>query len=130
MKTKLAEIRQRWHTAKATKSTVFWIAIGAMILTMYLGFSQAGWVTGGNALLLAEDASEDAVIARLAPICVTQFDRDLESDQKLAELKEFTTSSRRASFVKDQGWATMPGESTPDNKVATECAKQLMLIGE
>jgi hypothetical protein len=130
MKTKLAEIRQRWDKAKLKKSSVFWIVIGAIILTMYLGFSQAGWVTAGNALRMAEDASEDAVIARLAPICVTQFGQDLESDQRLAEFKELTSSSRRATYVKDQGWATMPGESTPDNKVASECAQLLMLIGE
>jgi hypothetical protein len=130
MKTRLADIRQRWNKAKLTKSTVFWIVIGAIILTMYLGFSQAGWVTGGNALRMVEDASEDAVIARLAPICVTQFDQEFESDQRLTEFKELTSSGRRTTFVKDQGWATMPGESTPDNKVASECAQQLMLIGE
>jgi hypothetical protein len=130
MNINLTDIRQRWNKAKLKKSSVFWIVIGAIILTMYLGFSQAGWVTAGNALRMAEDASEDAVIARLAPICVTQFGQDLESDQRLAEFKELTSSSRRATYVKDQGWATMPGEATPDNKVASECAQQLMLIGE
>ncbi len=130
MKTKLAEIRQRWDEAKLNKSSVFWIVIGAIILTMYLGFSQAGWVTAGNALRMAEDASEDAVIARLTPICVSQFGQDLESDQRLVEFKELTSFSQRSTYVKDQGWATMPGESTPDNKVASECAQQLMLIGE
>jgi hypothetical protein len=32
--------------------------------------------------------------------------------------------------VKEQGWATMPGETDPDNRVASACTKQLMLIGE
>ncbi len=130
MKTSLADFRQRWNKTKLKKSHVFWIVIGAIILTMYLGFSQAGWVTAGNALRMVEDASEDAVIARLAPICVTQFGQDLESDLRLAELKELTSSSRRATYVKDQGWATMPGEAAPDDMVARECAQQLMLIGE
>jgi len=130
VKINFADIRQRWNKAKLTKSTVFWIVIGAIILTMYLGFSQAGWVTGGNALRLAEDASEDAVIARLAPICVVQFGQDVESDQRLAEFKDLSSSSRRATYVKDQGWATMPGETAPDDKVARECAQQLMLIDE
>ena len=130
MKINLTDIRQRWNKAKLKKSTVFWIVTGAIILTMYLGFSQAGWVTSGNAVRIAEDASKDAVIARLAPICVTQFGQDIESDQRLAEFKELTSSSRRTTFVKDQGWATMPGETAPDDKVARECAEQLMLIGE
>jgi hypothetical protein len=126
----LKDFRQRWNKAKPTKTVTFWIAVGAILLTMYLGFAQAGWVTGGTALQMAERTSEEAVVARLAPICVAQFDQDIERDQKLTDLKEVTTSTRRATFVKDQGWATMPGESGPDDKVARECAEQIMLIGE
>ncbi|KAA3661595.1 MAG: hypothetical protein DWQ04_15905 [Chloroflexi bacterium] len=126
----LKDIRQRWNKAKLTKTAAFWVAVGAILLTMYLGFAQAGWVTGGTALQLAERTSEEAVVARLAPICVAQFDQSLERDQKLAELKEVNTSSQRTTFVKDQGWATMPGETAPDDKVARECADQINLIGE
>ena len=67
---------------------------------------------------------------RLAPICVAQFNQDPLNVQKLAELKVLTTSTRRANYVKDQGWATMPGEEAPDNRVATECAQRLNLLGE
>ncbi len=31
-----------------------------------------------------------------------------------------------ADYVKKQGWATMPGEKTPDNDVASVCTKLLM----
>ncbi len=126
----LKDIRQRWDKAKLTKSATFWIAVGAILLTVYLGFAQAGWVTGGTALQMAERTSEEAVVARLAPICVAQFDQDFERDQKLAEFKEATTPTQRATFIKDQGWATMPGETDSDDKVARECAEQIMLIGE
>ena len=51
-------------------------------------------------------------------------------EEKMVEFKELTTSSRRATFVKDHGWATMPGENGPDNRVATECADQIMLMDE
>jgi hypothetical protein len=30
----------------------------------------------------------------------------------------------------EQGWATMPGETAPDKKVAGECTKQIMLIAQ
>ena len=130
MKIDLAAIRQRWSTAKATKSNVFWIVVVAILLTMYLGFSRAGWVTGGRSARLVENASVAAVTERLTPICVAQFEQDLERAQKLTEMKELTSSNRRATFVKDQGWATMPGESAPDNKVAAACAQRLNLIGE
>lgn len=127
MQAKLQSIRQRWATAKQTKSATFWIAIGAILLTLYLGFYQGGWMLRGNAQTMADDASTDAVVERLAPICVAQFEQDPLNAEKLVELRVFTTSSRRASYVTDQGWATMPGQATADNQVAAECARQLLL---
>lgn len=130
MQANIANIRQKWNKAKLTKSAAFWIAIGAIILAVFLGFSQGGWVTGGTALQMADKASQDAVAARLTPICVAQFNQDLEKDQKLEDLKGIASSSGRVTYVKEQGWATMPGEAAPDNKIASECARQLILIGE
>jgi len=79
---------------------------------------------------MADRAAVDAVVERLAPICVAQFNQDPLNAQNLVELKAFTTSTQRAIYVKDQGWATMPGEAAPDNRVATECARQLMLLDQ
>lgn len=128
MDTKLANIRQRWDKAKQTKSTTFWIAVGAIIITLYFGFSRGGWMLGSSAQTMADRAAEDAVVERLAPICVAQFNQDPLKTEKLAELKVLTTTTRRTTYVKDQGWATMPGETDPDNRVAAECARQLMLL--
>jgi hypothetical protein len=128
MQASIANIRQRWAKAKLTKSAAFWVAIGAIIFTLYLGFSRGGWVTGGTAQRMADSASQSAVVERLAPICVMQFNQDPLRDQKLEEMKALTSSFRRTSYIKEQGWATMPGEATPDNNVATECAQRLMLV--
>lgn len=130
MRAKIANLRRRWNKAKLTKSAAFWVAIGAIILAIFLGFTQAGWVTGGAALQMAERTSRDAVTERLAPICVAQFNQDPQKDQKLEELKGLTSSYQRTKYVKDQGWATMPGEMRPDDAAAAECARQLMLVGE
>lgn len=130
MNTKLANIRQRWEKAKQSKSTTFWIAIGAIIITLYFGFSRGGWMLGSSAQTMANSAAQNAVVERLAPICVAQFNQDPLNADKLAELKVLTTTTRRTIYVKDQGWATMPGETNPDNRVAAECARQLMVIGE
>lgn len=130
MNTNLAGIRQRWDKAKLTKTAAFWVAIGAIVLTLYLGFSRGGWVTSGTAQQMAERASQDAVVERLAPICVAQFNQDPQKDEKLAELQGFNSSYQRARYIKDQGWATMPGSARPDDSVATECAERLMLIDE
>jgi hypothetical protein len=127
-KVNVADIRQRWNNLKLRKANVFWIVLGAVILTVYVGFSQAGWVTGATASQMAETTSKDAVVERLAPICVAQANQDSLKAQKLEELKALTTTSKRANFIKDQGWAIMPGENASDNNVVAECARQLMLL--
>ena len=102
-----------------------WAAIGGAILTMIIGFAWGGWVTGGTAQSRAEKLSADAVVARLVPICVAQFNQDQEKDKKLKELKE-KSSWERDKYVKVQGWATMPYEKEPDGSVAEKCAEQIM----
>jgi hypothetical protein len=74
---------------------------------------------------MAEEMADEAVIDRLAPICVAQFNQDPEKDKKLQELKEIS-SYQRGDYVKKQGWATIPGEKEPDSEVANECAKRLV----
>jgi hypothetical protein len=125
----LRNVGQRWDKAKQTKTRTFWIAIGAVVLALYLGFARGGWVTGGTAGRMAETSAQDAIVERLAPICVAQFNADAQRAVKLAEFKA-VSSFQRSKYVKDQGWATMPGETAPDNRVATECAKRLVLVGE
>jgi hypothetical protein len=96
---------------------------------MIVGFAWGGWVTGGTARKMANKMAEEAVVLRLAPICVVQFNQDLGKEQKLTELKEMSNWSRR-DYVQKQGWATMPGEENPDRKVADECANLLVQISQ
>ncbi len=105
-----------------------WGAVGGAIVLAMIGFTWGGWVTGGTAQTLAEEMAEDAVVDRLAPICVEQFNQGLENVQKLEELKE-TDRWQRDDYVGERGWATMPGEDKPDSKVAKECADMLMELG-
>lgn len=121
-------IRQGDNNAKLTKARVFWVALGVVALTLFLGFSQAGWMTKQSAEQLTEIATQNALVERLAPICVSQFNEDTQREEKLSELAALTTPTRRAAYVNDQGWATMPGEENPDKDVAIECAKQIMLL--
>jgi len=111
---------QWWDQARPTKTIVFWSWIAAMVLTMIVGFNWGGWVTGGTAQKMAESA----VIQRLAPICVGQFNQDPAKDQKFKEFKDTSVYSRR-DYVEKQGWATMSGEAKPDRKVADACAQLL-----
>lgn len=98
---------------------VFWSWLAAAVVTIIVGFAWGGWITGGSAQAMAEDA----VVKRLAPICLARVEQDPAKDQKLKELKN---SWERGDYVKNQGWATMPGDKEPDSKVAEECARLLL----
>ena len=106
-----------------------WGAAGGAVVLAVIGFTWGGWVTGGTAQKMAEDMAEDAVVGRLAPICVEQYNQDSEKDQKLKELKE-ESSWKKGDYVEKQGWATMPGEKEADSKVAKECADLLAELGQ
>jgi len=121
--------KEWWSEARPTKTAVFWSWVGSVVLTMIIGFAWGGWVTGGTAPSMAEKMAEDAVVKRLAPICVVQFKQAPGKDQKLKELEK-TDSWQRSEYVEKQGWATLPGEEKPDSKVASECARLLMLISK
>jgi hypothetical protein len=116
---------RRWSEARLTKTVVFWSCVASVVLTMIIGFSWGGWVTGGTARTAAEVMAHDAVVKRLAPICVVQSGRDPAKAQKLIALKE-ESSWQRGEYVGKQGWATMPGEQEPDTRVAQACATLLM----
>ena len=102
-----------------------WGLVVSAVLTMIIGFAFGGWVTGGTAQEMAKEMADEAVIDRLAPICVVQFNQDPEKDRKLKELKEKSSWDRK-DYVEKQGWATMPGEKEPDSNVADECARRLV----
>lgn len=114
---------ERWNETRPTKTLTFWSWVATVIVTMVIGFTWGGWVTGGT----AEKIAELLVVTRLAPICVAQFKQDPAKDQKLKEFKE-VSSWGRGEYVRKQGWATMPGEKEPNSNVADECAKLLTLM--
>jgi hypothetical protein len=116
---------QRWSEARPSKTLLFWACVASVVLTMIVGFSWGGWVTGGTARQTAEAMARDAVVQRLAPICVMQSGKDLGKGQKLVALKD-ESSWQRGEYVSKQGWATMPGEKEPDRRVAEACAALLL----
>ena len=114
--------RKRWNEAQPSKTMLFWSVIGAMVLTLIVGFNWGGWVTGGTAQSMAETAAKNAVVERLALICVDQFHQDPGKAQKLVEFND-ASSYQKDDYVRDQGWATISGAEKPDTKVADACAK-------
>ena len=117
--------KSNWEKIKS----FFWNAIVGAILISIVGFSWLGWVTGGTAQQEAEQRAKKSVNNRLAKICVYQFGKDPEKALKLEELKG-RSSWNRGDYLKNQGWATMPGEEEPDHGVAEKCAELLMEISQ
>lgn len=99
-------------------------AVGA-VATMALGFTQGGWYLGSSAQTMAEKQSAIAVVAALAPICVSQSKADPQAAMKLRELDAVTSSYGRRDFVMKAGWATMPATDAPNRDVAMACAEAI-----
>ena len=105
--------------------TGVWGVIGGGIITMIIGFGWGGWVLGSNSLDIGEEMAQAAVLDRLTPICVAQFNQDPQRDEKLKILKE-KNNWEQDDYVKEQGWATMPFETEPDDQVAYMCTELIM----
>jgi len=105
--------------------TGVWGAVGGAVIAMIIGFGWGGWVLGHTSENMGKEMAQTAVVDRLTPICVAQFNQDPERDAKLKKLNEID-SWKRPTFVKDQGWATMPFEKAPDGSVADRCSDLIM----
>ncbi len=110
------------------KPFVWGMVVGAIVLLIVI--FATGWVvTSSSAQDKAEEMAEKAVIGQLAPICVEQFLKDPNREERLKELKE-KSSWEQGDYVKETGWATMPGAESPAPGVADECARRLMELKE
>ena len=103
---------------------ISWGVVGGSLLTMYVGFNVAGWMTDGAARTMAKEISATAVADRLGTICVAQFNRDTAKGQKLIEMKDKDTWEK-GRYIDTQSWAIMPGDEKAESGVSDACAKQL-----
>lgn len=102
-----------------------WGAVGGAIVLAAVGFTWGGWITPSKAAHMSEEAAGVAVLARLTPICVSQFGQDAEKVKKLEILKDLN-SWDRSDYVAKQGWSMIPGEKETDSKVSRDCASVLV----
>lgn len=105
------------------KPGLYGAASGAIAVAI-IGFSWGGWMTGGAAVKMANSEAQKEVVAVLAPICVEQSKLDPQAATTLAKLKDTATYKRR-DMLMETGWATMPGSTTADRKVASACLDTL-----
>jgi hypothetical protein len=105
------------------KHTLQGIAIGA-VLTLVIGFSWLGWTLESTAKQMAQTQANSAVVAALTPVCVERFMKQPDAPAKLVTFRA-TDLWKRREFIEGGGWATMPGNKSPDASVANSCAEEL-----
>src|SRR3546814_985280 len=76
-------ISQRWGDFRPSKTMLLWSCVVCIGLTMLLGFTWGGWVTGETAKEMTESAAEDARAELAAAVCV---DRSEEHTSELQSL--------------------------------------------
>jgi hypothetical protein len=115
---------QQFRDYQPTKKTLAWSVAGAAVFTMVVGFTWGGWVTGGTAAKMAQDAAEQSAAKLAAVVCVERFVNADDAAAQLATLKE-TSRWQRRSFLEDGQWTTLAGLEQPVSGAAELCAAQL-----
>jgi hypothetical protein len=107
------------------KPGLYGAVIGAIAISI-VGFSWAGWMTGGNAGKLAKNQAQEEVVTALVPVCLELSRTDPDRIAKLETIKSANGFNRRKAIM-DAGWATAPGKDTPDRNLATACLAGLKI---
>ena len=110
------------ETAAKTKYGVWGVICGA-VMAMIVGFGWGGWTTAGT----THDMTSKALVASQAAICVAQFTKQANHDQKLKEFDE-ASSWTRSEFIEKGGWDKMPGQEKASDGVAKACADGIDLL--
>ncbi|ETX01757.1 hypothetical protein [Candidatus Entotheonella palauensis] len=111
----------KWQTIKL----VLISAVGGAIVWWIVLGMALGWVPAGSAERQAQDRAQVTFRDALTPICVAQFHADADKEVKHQRLKD-TSNWKRSDFIKQQGWATMPGSEHPETRIAEECARRIL----
>jgi hypothetical protein len=100
-----------------------WGLVCGAIISMIIGFGWGGWSTAMN----TQKISDEAVLASQSAICVAQFVKQANYAEKFKEFEKMD-SWKRSDFVKEGGWAKMPGQAESDWGVARACSDGLELL--
>ena len=110
------------ETEVKAKYGVWGLILGAGIATI-VGFNWGGWTTRGT----SQQMTDAALLATRAAICVAQFSKAPNDQQRLKELKA-VNSWERGDFIEKGGWDKMPGEEKAGDTVARACAERLDVL--
>jgi hypothetical protein len=122
MSPKFREVSMKLETEKKTKVGVLGLICGAVI-TMIIGFGWGGWTTAGT----TQKRTDDAILASQAAICVAQFMKEPNHEEKLKELGAID-AWKRYEFIEKGGWDKMPGQEKAGVSVARACADGIEVL--
>ncbi|WP_228255775.1 hypothetical protein [Pollutimonas thiosulfatoxidans] len=94
-------------------------------MTMVVGFTAGGWVTGGTAAQQAETSTEAAVAQLAASICANRFLAAPDAQYQLTQLQE-VDSWKQDSFIEEGGWVTFANMEHPVEGAADLCAEKVL----
>lgn len=120
-------LAQRWEDFRPSKSLWVWSCAGSIAATMVVGFTVGGWVTGGTAQEMAENAVEETRAELVASVCVERFVDSTQFADQLASLKEADSWDRDGMIV-DGGWVTLANMDEPVDDAADLCAERLVAM--
>ncbi len=120
----MSVIKEKFDGFKASKTVLVWSCLGTAVLTMVVGFTWGGWVTGGSAQQRADDAARQATASLAADLCFDNFMAAPNARTQLMALKD-ESSYQRDNFVEDGGWTTLGGQDKPVSGAAGLCADRL-----
>ena len=93
-----------------------WGIIGGAAITMLIGFNLGGWSTSSS----TEKMNAEAVLASQSAICVAQFTKQPNGQDKLKEFQKIE-SYQRSEFIEKGGWDKMPGQKEASSGVSNAC---------
>jgi hypothetical protein len=118
-------ISMKPETEVKVKYGVWGLILGA-IIAIIIGFAWGGWVTRGT----SQEVTEAALLTTRAAICVAQFTKSPNYQERLKELKAIN-SWERSAFIEKGGWDKMPGEKEASSyTVSRACADGLEFLLE
>ena len=100
-----------------------WGLICGAVVAMIIGFAWGGWTTSST----SQTKSDAAVLASQAAICVAQYMKEPNSQEKLKEF-EAIDSYKRYEFIEKGGWDKMPGQKEASSGVAGACVAGLEVL--
>jgi hypothetical protein len=118
---------QRWQEYQPSKGVWLWSCVACIVLTMIVGFTWGGWVTGGSAQTMAAQAEQEAREQLIASICVERFVNEPNAAGNLAELKEASTYDQD-NYIEEGGWITVEALEDQVTEAADLCADRLVAM--